>query len=515
MKLRITALLLCLACALAFGACGESGTPAGETHTHTPCAVCGLCTDPDCPGEESEKCKGHTPVNPPEEEAELKGMAEYFSGVKIVTERETLTDENGQEKSFEELLDRQLDVFAQDIIYRLTYVYGYNDSHPNHTENGSLNLKNPDNTNYSLNNALAKIFNRSLLVTTDAEHIHSVYNADCLDCFQLSMLTNENHFLSPERIYLAGAIEGRYSELSDENVNSLKYITSQKWNWTIENATYQNFSAAYKNNMKMAFAQILANETAGGIYAETTYNELLKQIKTLGFGETFKTALVSFIQNTVIGEKLIEKDQTVFNCAYFRENGYLIDAAFQMKAPYNDTEQFTQEEIENSPRLYKGYNIVIPAIVERAVANTFENTETCLYPAAGRNVVRVSPNYETALAGGETFVLMPKAGAPLTALSLELEGQSGQSVTLSLEISVGGKVMPISKTIVLTGGKQTEEIDVSPAGSAFGAYDGNLQPTESNALFGNAGGADSHGSNYILLTASGGNSLAFKGLYDK
>ena len=90
MKLRITALLLCLACALAFGACGESGTPAGETHTHTPCAVCGLCTDPNCPGEESEKCKGHTPVNPPEEEAELKGMAEYFSGVKIVTERLTL-----------------------------------------------------------------------------------------------------------------------------------------------------------------------------------------------------------------------------------------------------------------------------------------------------------------------------------------------------------------------------------------------------------------------------------------
>ena len=258
MKLRITALLLCLACALAFGACGESGTPAGETHTHTPCAVCGLCTDPDCPGEESEKCKGHTPVNPPEEEAELKGMAEYFSGVKIVTERETLTDENGQEKSFEELLDRQLDVFAQDIIYRLTYVYGYNDSRPNHTENGSLNLKNPDNTNYSLNNTLAKIFNGSLLVATDTEHTHSVYNADCLDCFQLSMLTNENHFLSPERIYLAGAIEGRYSELSDENVNSLKYITSQKWNWTIENATYQNFSAAYKNNMKMAFAQILA-----------------------------------------------------------------------------------------------------------------------------------------------------------------------------------------------------------------------------------------------------------------
>ena len=151
----------------------------------------------------------------------------------------------------------------------------------------------------------------------------------------------------------------------------------------------------------------------------------------------------------------------------------------------------------------------------RAAANTFENTETCLYPAAGRNVVRVSPNYENALAGGEAFVLMPKAGAPLTALSLELEGQSGQSVTLSLEISVGGKVTPISKTIVLTGGKQTEEFDISPAGSAFGAYDGNLQPTESNALFGNAGGADSHGSNYILLTVSGGNSLAFKGLYDK
>ena len=526
MKLRITALLLCLACALAFGACGESGTPAGETHTHTPCAVCGLCTDPDCPGEESEKCKGHTPVNPPEEDAELKGMAEYFSGVKIVTERETLTDENGQEKSFEELLDRQLDVFAQDIIYRLTYVYGYDDYGHNRIEgNANIILKNPDGQDYALNGSAAKTERETILAEIDdpnfdaeTDRLIEIDIKNIID-YQKSLVISRdsNYFAFNGALNFLGAIEGRYTSMGSRNTLNVAQNAETFWDLTVIQSNFENYSAQYKDLFKQAFAAILCGKTPAAAFSQTEYESLLSQIPALGLSGK-EQAISDYILNSVIGSELAERDAEYFEIFDTEYNGVIDDAALEdidAKTSKDGSDASKPYTGEYNPRFFKGYNIVIPAIVERAAENTFENTETCLYPAAGRNVVRVSQNYETALAGGETFVLMPKAGAPLTALSLELEGQSGQSVTLSLEISVGGKVTPISKTIVLTGGKQTEEIDISPAGSAFGAYDGNLQPTESNALFGNAGGADSHGSNYILLTVSGGNSLAFKGLYDK
>ena len=52
---------------------GSGETPEPE-HTHVACPECGLCTDPECPGEEAEKCAGHQGETPevPGEQQELK-----------------------------------------------------------------------------------------------------------------------------------------------------------------------------------------------------------------------------------------------------------------------------------------------------------------------------------------------------------------------------------------------------------------------------------------------------------
>ena len=42
---------------------GSGETPEPE-HTHVACPECGLCTDPECPGEEAEKCAGHQGETP-------------------------------------------------------------------------------------------------------------------------------------------------------------------------------------------------------------------------------------------------------------------------------------------------------------------------------------------------------------------------------------------------------------------------------------------------------------------
>ena len=383
----------------------------------------------------------------------------------------------------------------------------------------------------SLNGSAAKTERETILAEIDDPNfdaetavLREIDIANAVDYQKSLMIISEsdddkNYLSCFLALNLVGAIEGENTEITRNSFNAIVLKGNKTKSWLLDESpsTYTNYSAQYKDLFKQAFAAILCGKTPAAAFSQTEYESLLSQIPALGLSGK-EQAISDYILNSVIGSELAERDAEYFEIFDTEYNGVIDDAALEdidAKTSKDGSDASKPYTGEYNPRFFKGYNIVIPAIVERAVANTFENTETCLYPAAGRNVVRVSPNYETALSGGETFVLMPKAGAPLTALSLELEGQSRQSVTLSLEISVGGKVMPISKTIVLTGGKQTEEIDVSPAGSAFGAYDGNLQPTESNALFGNAGGADSHGSNYILLTASGGNSLAFKGLYDK
>ena len=383
----------------------------------------------------------------------------------------------------------------------------------------------------SLNGSAAKTERETILAEIDDPNfdaetavLREIDIANAVDYQKSLMIISEsdddkNYLSCFLALNLVGAIEGENTEITRNSFNAIVLKGNKTKSWLLDESpsTYTNYSAQYKDLFKQAFAAILCGKTPAAAFSQTEYESLLSQIPALGLSGK-EQAISDYILNSVIGSELAERDAEYFEIFDTEYNGVIDDAALEdidAKTSKDGSDASKPYTGEYNPRFFKGYNIVIPAIVERAVANTFENTETCLYPAAGRNVVRVSPNYETALSGGETFVLMPKAGAPLTALSLELEGQSGQSVTLSLEISVGGKVMPISKTIVLTGGKQTEEIDVSPAGSAFGAYDGNLQPTESNALFGNAGGADSHGSNYILLTVSGGNSLAFKGLYNK
>ncbi len=52
-------------------------------------------------------------------------MSDYFSGVKATYAKETVVDSNGSTtKEFKKFVDRQIDVFAQDLLTRLDYVYG-------------------------------------------------------------------------------------------------------------------------------------------------------------------------------------------------------------------------------------------------------------------------------------------------------------------------------------------------------------------------------------------------------
>ena len=63
----------------------------------------------------------------------------------------------------------------------------------------------------------------------------------------------------------------------------------------------------------MAVAQILTNSNLDGIYNASQYNDLLKNINQLGINSNYKNNIVNFINNSVIGNSLIEKDNKIYD----------------------------------------------------------------------------------------------------------------------------------------------------------------------------------------------------------
>ena len=130
----VLAALMLVPCMAALTACG--GGTAGHTHTWEEkysydssghwkkCTQCSKTTEKENHDYNVDTCKvcGYVDKSktPPQKEA----MSKYFSGVKATYEKEKFIDSDGTEKEFRELVDRQIDVLAQDILIRLNYVYG-------------------------------------------------------------------------------------------------------------------------------------------------------------------------------------------------------------------------------------------------------------------------------------------------------------------------------------------------------------------------------------------------------
>ncbi len=463
---------------------------------------------------------GGTETPDPEPTDPVKqAMSVYFSGMKATYQKASVQNENKQSVAFNEVLDRQIDVLAQDLIYRLTYVYG--STRNNEINIGkNYNLTNLDKSNYTYLNNKA-IFNSKKTLINNINHSHTSSEIDlnCLYCIQNS-LNNEsgfsNYLFYETMIYLPDAIEGGYTTLKSINLQEEK-IAENAWDWTVENATYENYLNQYKNNFKMAIAQILSNQNVvNGEYNSDKYASLLNKIDNLGFEANIVSKIVSFIEDKVIGENLINKDISIYN-ENFKSNS-IIDQNFQIEAPYNN---------ENSPRLFKGYSVVIPAMVEQALNNTFESTETSIYPTLNRyavqsydnaNGVSTSQNYSS-------IVLMPKGNTPTTRLVLKMQGDGesvGKTIMINFEIKTPSRTYSASQQVTLSNVEQEVELNLHALtnGAKLNAYNGGKENYNKTELFGaESEGTVKDGDNYIKLSFANTNNskfiVKFDGLYDK
>lgn len=529
----LTAAACVTACALSFTACGgnnggnpshtshswsETFTEDGDRHYQT-CNGCdeklygshsynadGVCV---CGKQKDGQGEEIPPVTTPE----LKEMNTYFSGLKVTKNKNTVTDGNGADITFNEALDRQFETLAQDILYRLYLVYGEN------TYGEQSTFQNLD-LNYSYNGNSAKV-DKSTALTDLTEHPinHLIINIDCVFCYQNlvnigagagSMFNNNNiiiiknafkgdfYYYDTNLGLIDAQTEFLYDSDGDGEYDDYKTYDPAPYKWLFSD--YSKWNTDYRTAFKYELAKIVYGDNNTSL----TYNELLSKIDVTGFSADTEQKITEAIYKTVIGENLVAENLRIYNT--FSESDK------------SNLKNWTGDEVEK--HYFKGYNITVPAIVKQALANTFENTTVSLYPAVTRQSVSVGNSFTVSVTEStQNIVLMPKSDTPLTCLAFEISGTAGQSVSLDFEIVVNGAKNTVTKTVALTSATQTVEINLSSAGAgSVGAYNGNTISYTNTALFNNPDGADSNGNNYIALNLQNNNSaftVNFTGLYNK
>lgn len=548
MKKKILSVLLAIfmfaPCMVMFTACGGNGDDNGNNnHTHEwsqtytsdssqHWRICSQC------GEENrqnhEYGDGYTCdicgyVNESLKPGEPQSMSTYFSGMKTTSTRASVKDADNVTKSFDEVLDRQLDVLAQDVLYRLTYVYGYNETSHNRTENAKNTLFNGANA-FSYNGNNAVVDSNKLLSSQQNVSSLSSINIDKIDDFQKSIviLDSDNILLHSYAFDLSGAIEGRNMQLKKQYGSCvLEKADSKQWNWYSNgNSTYSDFATEVNinntevniNKMKMAIAQVLTNTTVDGNYTDTAYNNALAKIDALGFSNFDSTKLVKFIKSTVIGDTLVNTDDNYANTIKTKYNGIIDNSSL---VDINNNTTFTSNVATDSPRLYKGYSMVVPAIVKQALSNTFEGTTQTIYPTMSRYATDYNSNvFTTSTSNFDSIVLAPKTGTPATKLVVKIEG-TGNNVELTIGCSVNGSnASSNQKKVRLSASGETVEFDLHSY-STIGSYNGGLDSDKDLDLFAtnNTAKNTSDGTNYIKLVFTNPSNAEFKvtftGYYNK
>ncbi len=535
-KKFLSAMLACLMlapCAAGFASCDNGGNGGGNGENTEPTYGDWQFNDTEHwrertvydeeeRGEHTYGADGYTCTvcgyeNEAKKPAQKQNAADYFGGMKVSYAREKITDADGTAKSFNEILDRQIDLLAQDILYRLTYVYGYNQATHNRTQNAKYTLKNGENDfSYQGNNAA--VDSNKLLALTDSVTDLRTVTINNIDDFQKSLqifAINKNYLLNKNYINISGSIEGRFMSLDDSGITPELVGRSNynfAWNWYSDaNSTYSEFATQSNvNKMKMAIAQVAANKAADGNYSEAAYNTALAEIGALGFDGFDNAKLVKFIKSNVIGDSLVNKDDEYADTINQKYRG-TIDVE-SIKAMNNDS-AYTNTD---NPRLYKGYSMVLPAIVSQAIGNTFENTTQKIYPAMNRYAVQ---SFET-LNGANTpqkyasIMLMPKAEISATKLALKIKGANN----IGMKCEINGEAVQVS----VANDGELLLIELHAYAKKIGAYNGGKENDFSNNLFGNSGAGAAginNGENYIKLifeNPNGGKfSVEIDGYYNK
>ena len=446
----------------------------------------------------------------------MQPISTYFTGAKAEYLKPEFTNESNYVMSFNDMLNRQIDLLAEDLIYRLNYVYG-NDRglYGNSADNYDL-LFNGNNYVYNGNKA---IVNKEKLLTNQSYTYDSTTAVkspnidDILQCqialMPISTANDDNYYYGDNFFKLHNAING--GNMSMKKTFGVLILSGAETEYTWLNKDLN------KDFIKLSIAQILSDST------ETNYDNLLNKINYLGFSEQHTTKITNFVFNSLIGTELVEKDNGFYNELKQRSVNGIIAPQVILGCRKDESYSYT-----TNPLIYKAYKVIIPALVSQAVNNTFENSTTKLYPELSRYAVNSTVNATgfNEYNNYNSVVLMPKANVTPTTLFVNLQSDNksaGNTISVKYEVVINGQVKTGYKTVTLKSSENVIELNLhSITGSTkLKAYDGKSEKDISTSLFGGSPVVTEvdNGNNYIKLTFTNTNDylfkVEFKGMLDK
>lgn len=449
----ILSLCLILCTTFILSACGDTSGSTGYNPGGNPPEATG---GPPSNGDDSDAEIGEDGTM---EGGQIANFDDYFLGYTVLSNGNASTykvNTGSDEVLFNDLLDRQFVVLAQDVLRRLSFIYGQG------TRNQSMPymLYLPDSstggistTMYKKDTATAMIPYTEAFAKLSSNSVTELREIDVksADDFQKSILLvptggNESkNYLnySLGALNLEGAIEGQNMtvQVTDDGLGNvtatLVQNTSKKWAWTASPALYDSIATTdHVKSFKMALAQIVAGEqTVNGTYNADNYNKLLSRINELGFKNAHIDKIADFIYKNVIGETLVNNDVT-YGDYFVNNHGGKINStsitAIKSNPSFNEN---------TNPRLYKGYKTVIPAAISQSFKNVFTSSEFSIYPHYMRvdgmigqfdtvevdgvdgegNPIKIQEPTTTGALDLNSIILMPKTGSLPVVLNLQVE----------------------------------------------------------------------------------------------
>jgi len=347
-------------------------------------------------------------------------------------------------------------------------------------------------------------------------------NIDCSFCYQSLINNNTNSMLNHNNfLKITEAINGEYyyydsnlglitSEtefLYDSNGDGVvdNYTTYDPTPYKWQFSDYSKWNTEYREQFKLALAKIVY----GNEQTTLGYSELLNKINHLGFTANDGEKIVNYINNSVIGTNLIEENLRIYNM-------------FSESDKSNLKNWSNPDEIDK--HYYKGYNIVVPAIVNQALNNTFDGT-VGLYPTVDKNVSSVLEldNLKTEK-DYKQIVLMPKHS---NVLVTKINAKFYSTNSENKNVKVYATVKNVAGALVTK--KEVGNVNLSSVGTqvelnigcqnTIGLFTGDLTNNDTVSLFGDNNKLISLGDNYVELSFEYEDGVTFGvefvGMYDK
>lgn len=349
------------------------------------------------------------------EQIEDANIGDYFDDVLILYQPDANTQNDrfidgisNTDVEFNELLDRQISMLADDILNRLVGVYG--------TGYGSIEevieLKDKEGISPEYQSIPASYVAKNAFATYDELEGGYLYSdgsvADGTNVNLTAVASwgyateknsgtilfnkdNTNLDVIVNNFAFQDTILGKNTVVNPRGLDNefLGFYTGTNilylnpWNWTLGNeyqhsdfdAFIEQYSNNYKDNLRMALSSLLLTGeydiNNSYDFNQTTYDDNLSNIGHIGLLSYDKQVIKDFIKDVIIGKDLIDADNEALRLL---EENFDLTNFTGIEPDSEKLLNMTEEEFATLDIMhtYKAYDLIIDAVVEQTASNTFD-----------------------------------------------------------------------------------------------------------------------------------------------